>query len=60
MRQKGTKYTSGVTKVGDVSFGCGDVEACNAPGEKDAYYVNASGTEYHTLGCAEKMKWKLP
>ncbi len=60
MRRKGTTHTSGVIKVGDAAFGWGNAEVCNAPGEEDAFYVNAINTEYHTLDWAKKMKWKLP
>lgn len=60
MRNKGKTYDSGVIKVGDVTFGWGNAEVRNAPGEKNTFYVNASGTSYQTRDWAEKHGWKLP
>lgn len=60
MKRKGTKHTTGVIKVKDALFGLGNAEVCNAPGEKDTYYVNAMGTSYLTLEEAGRKLWKLP
>ncbi len=60
MKRKGTKHTTGVIKVPDAPFGWGNAEVCNAPGEKDTYYVNAMGTSYLTLEEAGRKLWKLP
>jgi hypothetical protein len=60
MRNKGRTYTAGVIKVKDAPLGWGNAEVCDAPGEKGAYYVHASWTEYLTLDQARAERWKLP